>query len=97
MTPAMFDRIAERKLAAQLREDLLFGILNATVANYSFCSPEVPRQPADFMLRPPEKKPPQIITPQEQADHVRHKLERIFGSPQQPLMIGDERSVTPSW
>jgi hypothetical protein len=84
----MFDRIAERKLVARAREDLLFGILNTTVANYSFCQPDPLRKPADFMLDPPQSHKPQPLTPQQQADHVRAKLVRMFGTPEL-LLIGN--------
>lgn len=89
MTPAMLDMIAKRKVAAQSREDFLFGILNSTVANYSFCAPEKPRQPEDFMLRPPKRIVAPAITPQQQAEHVRGKLVAMFGKPAQPYSIGD--------
>jgi hypothetical protein len=96
MTPAMLDRIARRKMAAQAREDLLFGILNSTIANYSIGAPEEPKQPRDFMLRPAKKSvEAQPTTSQQQAaqeaaqqaEHVRMKLIRMFGN-QPPPTIG---------
>jgi hypothetical protein len=88
MTPAMFDKLAERKLLAHRREDILFGILNTTVANYSFCSPDPLKKPTDFMLHPPASHTPQPVTPQQQAEHVRRKLVRMFGTPNL-LVIGN--------
>lgn len=89
MTPAMLDRIAKRKMTAQSREDLLFGILNSTIANYSLGAPEEPKQPSDFMLRKPKRAEEKIVTPQDRAEHVRNKLIAMFGSPeQQQLTIG---------
>lgn len=84
----MLDRIAKRKMAAQTREDLLFGILNSTIANYSFGAPQEPRQPRDFMLRPPKQQLAKTVTPQERAERVRAKLVAMFGSPPQQLTIG---------
>lgn len=83
----MFDRIAARKLIEQQREDLLFGILNATVANYSFCAPEKPRRPIDFMINPP-KVEKRELTREEAAERVRAKLMRLFGSPEQTTILG---------
>jgi hypothetical protein len=84
----MFDRIAERKLVERQREDLLLGILNSTVANYSFCQPDPLKRPVDFMLHPPQQLKPQPLTPQQQAEYVRRKLVRLFGEPNL-LMIGN--------
>lgn len=90
MTPAMLERIAKRKMVEQHREDLLFGILNSTVANYSFCAPEKPRQPEDFMLRPMKRSMIEPIdTAKQTAEHVRSKLVKMFGMPSEPYMIGD--------
>ncbi len=52
MTPRQLQALRSRHLHAQQREELLMGIVASTTANFSFCRPERPLTPEQFMLHP---------------------------------------------
>jgi hypothetical protein len=60
MTPRMLHALRLRQIEQMQREELLVGIISATSANFSFCRPENPMSPEDFMMH---KFPPQPLKP----------------------------------
>ena len=60
MTPRQVAALRIVHLQKMRREELLFGIVAATSANYSFSTPQPPLDPRDFMINrfPPEPERP---------------------------------------
>lgn len=61
MTPRQLQALRKRQVEIFQRQELLVGILASTTANYSFCRPETPIQPSEFMLHPLPKPKPQPL------------------------------------
>ncbi len=57
MTPRQFHALRKRELAHMRREEMLCGIVAATVANFAFSPPKPPLSPEAFMIHAPEHKP----------------------------------------
>ena len=58
MTPRMFRALQEARIKQFQREEMLVGIVAATIENFSMAAPKKPASPADFMMNklppPPE-------------------------------------------
>lgn len=52
MTPRMFFELRKRQVGQWQREELLFGIVASTTANFSFSPPKRALTPESFMMHP---------------------------------------------
>lgn len=57
MTPRMAQELQRRRLEQLRQRELMFGMVIANGANFSFCAPKEPLQPKRFMLHPWPEKP----------------------------------------
>jgi hypothetical protein len=56
MTPRQFHALRKRCVEQWQREELLFGTIAASVANFSFSPPKTPLTPESFMMHPIKRK-----------------------------------------
>lgn len=78
LTPRQMGALRKRRLSQLRREELLMGILNATVENYSFCAPKQPVSAELFMLHPYPKKP-KTVEPEGliTGEHIHEQLQKL--------------------
>jgi hypothetical protein len=72
MTPRQFYKLQQLYLARMRREELMTGILAATIENFSMCAPKKPVKPEMFMLHPFPPPPPVPI-----ADQIMNEMAKM--------------------
>lgn len=80
MTPRQVAALRIRHLYKMQREELMFGIVASTSANFGFCPPVPPRTPESFMLHklPPK---PEYVTTGEEIMHIFGRLRKPGTAP----------------
>lgn len=76
MTPRQVAALRIRHLYKMQREELMFGIVASTSANFGFCRPDRPLAAESFMLHKLPPKPERVTTGEE--------IMHIFGRLRKP-------------